>query len=70
METHEELGRYLNGWRHFENFEFYSLKYPKATVEDYKRDIRSACTFDIYFQLSKEKMLKEMDDPFFQYQLQ
>lgn len=35
----ENLGRYVYGWRHFENFEFYSLKFPKATVEDYKKEM-------------------------------
>ena len=67
MEKHEELGRYLNGWKHLENFEFYTLKYPKATIEDYKREVTSPCTLDNYFQLARDRMIADVNDPFLQY---
>lgn len=33
------VGRYIPGWRHYENYESYVLKYNNATIQDYVDDI-------------------------------
>lgn len=35
-------GRYTYGFRHYESYELYVLKYPRATIEDYVEDSKFA----------------------------
>jgi hypothetical protein len=44
----EIAGRYLPGYRIYENYHAYSAKYPHRTVEDYIHDIRREATFEDY----------------------
>lgn len=45
-------GRYVPGYRHYENYESYSLKYPERTIQDYVDDVNRECTFEEYFDIS------------------
>lgn len=49
----DHIGRYLPGFRHYENFESYSLKHPQSTIEDYYDDINREATLEEYIQCHK-----------------
>lgn len=35
------IGRYTVGFRHYENYYYYKMKFPDATMEEYAKDINS-----------------------------
>ena len=42
---HNASGKYLPGYRHYENYRLYNVKYPDRTIEDYKNEMRREATF-------------------------
>lgn len=50
----KNLGRYLKGWRHYENFEFYVTKNPGASIEEYNYEMYQAATHDQFQQLLRD----------------
>ena len=53
------IGRYTIGFRHYENYENYRVKYPDRTIEDYIEDINSQMTFDEWHLLCIKTFLYE-----------
>ena len=53
------IGRYPVGFRHYENYHNYMLKYPERSIDDYAHDMNSQITFDEFLLLSKKSFLYE-----------
>jgi len=51
------IGRYTPGFRFYECYESYRLKYPTATIQDYSDDINSEIGIDEFKLLSKKAYL-------------
>jgi predicted house-cleaning noncanonical NTP pyrophosphatase (MazG superfamily) len=49
----EHIGRYLPGFRYYENYESYCLKHPERTIEDYYEDINREATLEEYIELHR-----------------
>lgn len=48
--------RYLPGFRHYENYEVYSRKFPEKSVQDYIDDMNREATFEEYAEICKTSM--------------
>jgi len=48
----ELVGRYIPGYRHYENYELYSLKYPGRDINDYVDDMNREVTFEEYLDIN------------------
>ena len=60
MDRQESLiGRYTIGFRHYENYENYRVKYPESSIEEYTADMNSQITFDEYFLLCIKNFIYE-----------
>ena len=53
------VGRYPVGFRHYENWQNYTFKYPNATMEDYRDDVNSQISFDEFLLLNQKSFLYE-----------
>lgn len=51
------IGRYPLGFRHYENYHNYRLKFPEATVHDYQADMNSKVPFDEFLAMKKAEVL-------------
>ena len=49
----KQLGRYPLGWRHYENFENYSFKYPDKTIHDYHMEMNKECTYEEFIAINR-----------------
>jgi len=49
----EQIGRYVPGFRHYENYESYEMKFPNRTIDDYYNDIYREVSFEEYLEISK-----------------
>lgn len=59
------IGRYVAGFRHYENYANYSLNNPKATIEQYQQDLRRECTLDEFTRITRQHCYEKMHDPTF-----
>ena len=50
-EVERSIGRYPDGFRHFENYENYRVVYPDATIQDYHNESKKL-KFSIIFSES------------------
>lgn len=46
------IGRYIPGYRHYENYEAYAIKYPERTIAEYAEDMNREVTFEEYLDIS------------------
>ena len=46
-------GRYVPGFRHYENYESYSLKFPEKNIQDYVNDMHREATFGEFCEIFK-----------------
>jgi hypothetical protein len=54
MDEERNLGRYVLGWRQYENYQFYQKMHPKADISDYMNEMNRQVTFDEYLQIVKD----------------
>lgn len=54
-----DIGRYTVGFRHYENFYNYKMKFPDSTIEQYTEDLNSGISFEEFLKLSKTALLYE-----------
>jgi len=52
----DTIGRYIPGYRHYENFENYQIKYPEREIQDYIDDMNREVTFEEYLNISLTAM--------------
>ena len=62
------IGRYTPGFRFYECYESYRLRYPTATIQDYQNDMNSEISYEEFRALSKAAWLYEAQyDPVYAY---
>lgn len=60
MRLGRENGRYVPGFRHYENFYNYKLKFPDATIDDYSEDMESPITLEEFMKLTKAAFIYQV----------
>ena len=59
------IGRYLPGWRHYENFNNYNLMYPGSTIEEYRSEMYRQVELAEYISITRSATLEEINQPDF-----
>lgn len=54
------IGMYPRGFRHYQNYEMYLRKFPKATINDYTEDMNAQITFEEYLILNQKYLMYEL----------
>lgn len=49
----EQIGRYVPGYRHYESYQNYVIKYPERSLEDYINDMNREVTCDEYIDIAR-----------------
>ena len=52
----EQFTRYVPGFRHYENFDSYSIKHPDATIDEYVNEMNREVTFAEYLEINKTSL--------------
>jgi hypothetical protein len=63
----EQIGRYPVGFRHYENFENYRVKYPEQSIGDYQEVMNRQVEYEEYKEIMKAGFLNECKNPYFQW---
>jgi hypothetical protein len=61
----KSIGRYPIGFRHYENYENYRVKYPDATIHDYQVDMNRQVEYHEYRDINKAAFLQECKNPYY-----
>lgn len=59
------IGRYLPGWRHYENFNNYKLMFPGSTIEEYRSEMYRQVELAEYISITRAATLEEINQPDF-----
>lgn len=54
------IGRYLPGFRHYENFNNYSFMFPDATIEEYRSEMYRQVELAEYISITRQAVLEEV----------
>lgn len=49
----QNIGRYPQGFRHYENYVNYRTVFPDATIEEYMKDMNRECTYAEFLNIMK-----------------
>lgn len=63
MYEQERIGRYPQGFRHFENFANYSQFKKDATIQEYMETMNRPCEFAEYLQIMRQHLKEESESP-------
>ena len=55
-EIRNNAWRYPIGFRHYESYNHYQIKYPDATIEEYQMEMQREATFAEYMAMFKENI--------------
>jgi hypothetical protein len=61
------IGRYLPGFRHYENFNNYSFMFPDSTIEEYRSEMYRQVELAEYISITRQAVLEEVAQPDFMY---
>ena len=68
MERQEaNVGRYPIGFRHYENYEFYALAKPDATIDEYHQEMNRQCEFSDFMGIMRAALIDQSKDPGFRW---
>lgn len=62
-----QVGRYPTGFRHFENYEFYNLHHPDATMVDYQEAMNKQCEFHEFVEIMRAALVEQSNTPGFKF---
>jgi hypothetical protein len=59
------IGRYLPGFRHYENFNNYNFMFPDSTIEEYRSEMYRQVELAEYISITRQAVLEEVGQPDF-----
>lgn len=61
------IGRYPTGFRQYENYEFYALSNPDATMVDYQSEMNRQCEFHEFMAIMRAALIEQAKTPGFRF---
>ncbi len=69
QELTNKIGRYPQGFRHYESYANYKFIEKDATIQDYMQEMNRQCEFDEFLRIVREAAIEEMETPKFQHKV-
>jgi len=63
------IGRYVPGFRHYENFANYSLVHKNATIDEYQQEMNRQCELTEFIGIKRQWYLEVSNYPTFKTEL-
>jgi len=61
------IGRYLPGFRHYENYNNYSMMFPDSTIDEYRGEMNRQVELAEFISITRQAVLEEVAQPDFMF---